>query len=927
MNTVVMDSEFQEVGQDNTSSILVPYSAADDIKAFLIDGTIVTPFNASTVKNSMKVCDYIYDLDGVCIELDRLSAIKAGLHYLHLKNPKGKLVGHYHILKKHFHLRRMSNEGRKAIKKILGLYVSVLDGGYFLNFTIVPEDLNNPDPKVTGLCRYEKCGELLTDVWEAFRGKLKALGPADMARDTVRKNSWKDLSNWNILPQDQEFILNLLDEAIVEANKNYFARIMITITKFGQKQHEPLILSQVADVRAITKVSVHAAVVIAAKDNHTHLLWSRVGLEDQLGHDGTLYSTLSIFEAVNYSSNMDGKPHKWSKKMRNLFTPVNITFLQLYCDAPHNHLKSAFAYKHPVSGCIVTCGLCHKDTNKAMLSRALDYIEHVEEMAKKMVGQIHLRMEVVGLFEKEDGIPSIFVPEEFFRLPAIDHLMSTIPLVLPFLDEANGEGLPTVIRDILEYLGITLRKGFDSHLFVGGFLSSWTTYQAELAVEETLWGHPLSNLDTKWSVSLGTDTISENSLTYMRGFLALAPPNSASVESEPPPLSNWTHDPLQVTRILRVFILGDTLEAAPSLVGAQIIRIFLGDIYKRNDRIPLGAMAGTTPPGKLKGSVHVDKVVEDLATRDSFHAPDTFGRARNMCMKRGIDITECLMLGFLELKLKFFPAFTLRDVRKKKILGWNGTDWYELCQRGQASSKRARAAYLTGDVCIEIERRNLSYSRNLEIYRDNGMPWMEPILLRLPPKMEATEELKVLTFLTCVGMLMNNDYVVYEQLKTLVTELPFSQARMQVLKLQSAMMLPKVLGTSIWKLADDIPYRMNKQPAKPKPATKAEKPEEEEPQQPVEDVQGIDLDEEPPTTPTQKSRCLPVTSKRLWSVDELGFIDHKGSLRDAYTSFVKKCQAAGTPVRNMGAFKRRRNRTIAEQQHPSSMAGESNADL
>ncbi|KAK5902902.1 hypothetical protein CesoFtcFv8_008114 [Champsocephalus esox] len=92
------------------------------------------------------------------------------------------------------------------------------------------------------------------------------------------------------------------------------------------------------------------------------------------------------------------------------------------------------------------------------------------------------------------------------------------------------------------------------------------------------------------------------------------------------------------------------------------------------------------------------------------------------------------MLGFQELKLKFFPAFTLRDVRKKNILGWNGTDWYELCQRGQASSKRARAASLTGDVCIEIERRNLSYSQKLEIYRDNGMPWMEPILLRLPQK-------------------------------------------------------------------------------------------------------------------------------------------------------------------------------------------------
>ncbi|KAI4795374.1 hypothetical protein KUCAC02_031454 [Chaenocephalus aceratus] len=120
--------------------------------------------------------------------------------------------------------------------------------------------------------------------------------------------------------------------------------------------------------------------------------------------------------------------------------------------------------------------------------------------------------------------------------------------------------------------------------------------------------------------------------------------------------------------------------------------------------ITLGTMAGTTPPGKLKGSVHVDKV---------------------------------------ELKLKFFPAFTLRDARKKKILGWNGTDWYELCQRGQASSKRARAASLTGDVCIEIERRNLSYSRNLEIYRDNDMPWLEPILLRLPQKWKQPKSSKI----------------------------------------------------------------------------------------------------------------------------------------------------------------------------------------
>ena len=94
------------------------------------------------------------------------------------------------------------------------------------------------------------------------------------------------------------------------------------------------------------------------------------------------------------------------------------------------------------------------------------------------------------------------------------------------------------------------------------------------------------------SYKCNTDTLSENSLTFDRGFLALAPPNSACVQTEPPPLTNWTRDKLQVSRITRVYPLGDLLEASPSLVGAQLIKILLGDIYKRNDRIPLGAMAG-----------------------------------------------------------------------------------------------------------------------------------------------------------------------------------------------------------------------------------------------------------------------------------------------------------------------------------------------
>ena len=78
-------------------------------------------------------------------------------------------------------------------------------------------------------------------------------------------------------------------------------------------------------------------------------------------------------------------------------------------------------------------------------------------------------------------------------------------MVLPFRDEPDGKGLTTVLKEILLYLSSTLMREFNTHLGVGGFLSSWTAYQAELAAEETLWGHPLSHTDKKWSVSLGTD--------------------------------------------------------------------------------------------------------------------------------------------------------------------------------------------------------------------------------------------------------------------------------------------------------------------------------------------------------------------------------------------------------------------------------------
>lgn len=66
----------------------------------------------------------------------------------------------------------------------------------------------------------------------------------------------------------------------------------------------------------------------------------------------------------------------------------------------------------------------------------------------------------------------------------------------------------------------------------------------------------------------------------------------------------------------------------------------------------------------------------------------------------------------------------------------------------------------------------------------------------------------MLIFLNCLGVIQNNTFVSYEQLKTLVEEIPRTQARLQQLQLQSKFILQKVCGLVVWKLHESIPHRL-----------------------------------------------------------------------------------------------------------------------
>lgn len=467
----------------------------------------------------------------------------------------------------------------------------------------------------------------------------------------------------NVLKKDQLFILQLLDESIAQATaSNDHMFIMRTLSKFGEKDEDPLSLYTLVDLTYVQNMSVHAACTLAAQNPSTHLLWSRYGLQNLVGPRGRLYTALSIHEAVNFQSNLDGRAMDISSELRHILRPPKVNFLQLYVMSPHLHIQSPF--RHPVSGVIVTCGLSHPQFTKAMLMRAISYLDHMEDLASKMVSQLECRVEQVAFFDSSTGIPSTFHAADAFDIVKLKKLLAARPVFVPFVDDAHGKGLLTICRKVLDHLIGTLRAFFNSHLGIGGFEASWRSFQSELALEEFFYGQPLSPTDLKYSVSLGTNSTNSFSLTFERGFLGLVPFSSAVSEVEPPPLHHWTRDSLQISRIKRVFPLTEVLEAAPVITGEELLKVLLCDIYKRNEGIPLAGLCGSSPPGILKGALTLDSFVQELATRDSFLCPPPLDVPGHWWRGQGNMLQSVCCLGFRSSTFTTFLQFRSVTIRQ-----------------------------------------------------------------------------------------------------------------------------------------------------------------------------------------------------------------------------------------------------------------------
>lgn len=207
---------------------------------------------------------------------------------------------------------------------------------------------------------------------------------------------------------------------------------------------------------------------------------------------------------------------------------------------------------------------------------------------------------------------------------------------------------------------------------------------------------------------------------------------------------------------------------------------------------------------KLVGCRTNSNLCKDLTECKGFCYPHTFGRAIELAQGAGHAVQTCLQLGLAG--FKFFPSIVYWDEKRHPKAKWNKIDYIELYRSTETLSAKASAAACTGDVCSAIEKRGLSYSSNLVKYKEQGMPWMEQTIQRLPKGLQNDRLLTTLTFVSCIGMIHNGDFVSFNQLSSLISELPVTQVQLQWMHILSPLIL--LHTPQVHRLHDSIKYKM-----------------------------------------------------------------------------------------------------------------------
>ncbi|CAM4735956.1 unnamed protein product [Leuciscus chuanchicus] len=736
-----VESLYIRTSEDNTQSLMDLIRQFTTIKDFLCDDSIhlsVSPTTLSNLEQSLFL-DFAFDIDGVVVELEGLSGLKLPVPYLTFPKPsKATMRPVFHLLKKHIRSNNYSRLGFRCFQLSRGISLAKSQG-WQLSLCLIPRG-HQGDTSIDSAAKMDQEAlERFRAIAETLQRLLKSVPTKDMKRPTMQKNRLYDLSHFNILKQDQDFFFDVFDRALQSQPIDCLKPIII-LCQFGQKDRSHLNLSELCYERGFRCISIHAACEIGSLHENIHHFWSKYALEDLVGNKGSIFCPLSLREALNFQTNLDGQCMEISNDLLStVMFPKDITFLQLYADTPHNRLESWFS--HPVSGEVVCCGLMHPVTTRAMSNRSETYFSHMQDLLLKLQGIVKARFEIVTLLGTHQ-ISGIVSAVNFFNVRALSKLLEDKPMLLPFAEDQPRLTFLSTIKDVPRHLLESLQAAHASGKHKGKFKESWVAFQAEMALEVFFWGRTGSMHDSILAVNLGPALDNERSLTWQRGIMGLAPFNSAAVDMAPPPLLYWSKNDLQTTRIQRLFGFADSFEAANTVIGTELLRLILCDLGQTT-QVSVMNLANVSPPAECKctGTISREQLLEELVEKiNRFTFPSTARRAAQLLEEHGKPLRDILRSALAYTSIQYFPAMKVIDSARNPKVSWNKKDMLNVLAPQQNPSPDAVAAALEGDVIVNLVSRGLTYERNLASAKANGMPWMKHVLARLnQEKMDRTQ--------------------------------------------------------------------------------------------------------------------------------------------------------------------------------------------
>lgn len=120
----------------------------------------------------------------------------------------------------------------------------------------------------------------------------------------------------------------------------------------------------------------------------------------------------------------------------------------------------------------------------------------------------------------------------------------------------------------------------------GNVLTTWQSYQLELASEKLLWGKPLCSRSTTYSVNLGPGALGPSrSLTDQFGVrvrVRVARSYSTCMQNDRsiPPPKIWTNSEMICKMIARSVGLHDHLDASYGVIGRHLVVALLHDLHE-----------------------------------------------------------------------------------------------------------------------------------------------------------------------------------------------------------------------------------------------------------------------------------------------------------------------------------------------------------